>query len=258
MLIGHISTGQYPLESAIIGHATNSFSLDKDKSLPLQSRLHEVAYSKGITPVQIARRLDVTRQAVVKWFAGELPGKQNLEALCTYLRCQPGDLFVFIPDSPLSIKPREAVTTKVELLTAGYEGEDLETFIAKLRTAHVEVLVDTREIPLSRKKGFSKSKLSEGLADAGIEYRHFRQLGTQKPWRDAYHKDKDWGRLAQLYSAYLPGQQSSVEEIFTIALQHRTCLFCFEADHNLCHRGILASHMANMFSSSYAVEIIHL
>ena len=43
------------------------------------------------------------------------------------------------------------------LFTLGYEGLDIDAFVARVRDAGIRVIVDVRELPLSRKKGFSKS-----------------------------------------------------------------------------------------------------
>ncbi len=64
------------------------------------------------------------------------------------------------------------------LYTIGYEGRAVEDFIEDLRFADVEVLVDVRELPHSRRPGFSKSKLSEHVSRAGLEYLHLRSLGS--------------------------------------------------------------------------------
>lgn len=64
--------------------------------------------------------------------------------------------------------------------TIGYEGKGLEGFIGELLGAEVDVLVDVRELPVSRKRGFSKSALSARVNDAGIEYLHFRSSGSRE------------------------------------------------------------------------------
>jgi uncharacterized protein (DUF488 family) len=56
------------------------------------------------------------------------------------------------------------------LLTIGYEGRTIEEFVGELLAGSVETLIDVRELPLSRKRGFSKRALSTELAAAGIEY----------------------------------------------------------------------------------------
>src|SRR5476649_1046545 len=58
----------------------------------------------------------------------------------------------------------------MNLYTFGYEGLGVGEFIDRLRTAGVGTVVDVRELPLSRKKGFSKQSFAEALRAAGIEY----------------------------------------------------------------------------------------
>ena len=65
------------------------------------------------------------------------------------------------------------------LFTFGYEGLPIEAFIQRLRDARVELIVDVRELPLSRKKGFSKTALREHLAAAGIGYTHIPAQGCR-------------------------------------------------------------------------------
>jgi uncharacterized protein (DUF488 family) len=49
------------------------------------------------------------------------------------------------------------------LYTFGYEGLDIETFMARVQQTEMRSIVDVRELPLSRKKGFSKSAFRERL-----------------------------------------------------------------------------------------------
>ena len=58
------------------------------------------------------------------------------------------------------------------IATIGYEGGTVDTFLRTLREAGVELVLDIRAAPVSRKKGFSKNQLAAHLADAGIGYRH--------------------------------------------------------------------------------------
>ena len=73
--------------------------------------------------------------------------------------------------------------------TIGYEGTDIDRFVATLKAVGVRRLADVRALPLSRKKGFSKNKLAERLQTEGIDYLPFRQLGDPKPGRDAAGRD---------------------------------------------------------------------
>ena len=52
------------------------------------------------------------------------------------------------------------------ILTIGYEGAVIDDFIATLELVEVEVLIDIRDIPVSRKRGFSKNALADALSSA--------------------------------------------------------------------------------------------
>lgn len=66
---------------------------------------------------------------------------------------------------------------KYELLTVDYEGHEIEGFIDLLKRFKVSRLIDVREIPLSRKRGFSKSVLKQRLDNENIEHIHIKALG---------------------------------------------------------------------------------
>ena len=72
------------------------------------------------------------------------------------------------------------------MIGIGYEGLIIDQVVARLQAEGVEVLVDVRMTPLSRKPGFSKRALSEALSAAGIRYVHDRRLGNPKDNRAAY------------------------------------------------------------------------
>src|SRR6476646_2751970 len=84
------------------------------------------------------------------------------------------------------------------LATIGYERETQSQVIGRLQAAGVEVLIDVRAVAASRRAGFSKTLLAGSLAEAGIDYVHFRELGTPKPGRDAARK----GRVAEMHAIF--------------------------------------------------------
>ena len=59
------------------------------------------------------------------------------------------------------------------LFLTGYENETIEEFLKKLQSEGITTVIDVREIPLSRKYGFSKKQLIEQLDTLGIKYFHF-------------------------------------------------------------------------------------
>jgi uncharacterized protein (DUF488 family) len=139
---------------------------------------------------------------------------------------------------------RESVLMKPTLFTIGYERHRTpDSFVAALAAARVERLVDVRELPLSRRRFFSKTALSGLLTDAGIEYAHARPLGNPKPYRDLYRSGRQ-EEGAALYLAHLRnGSAAAVDELTKTLSGRRTCVLCFEDDHRTCHRAVLVDEL---------------
>lgn len=127
------------------------------------------------------------------------------------------------------------------IYTIGYEGLLLEQFLELLKANGIEHLVDIREAPISRKAGFAKAALSEAVERAGIRYSHVRALGCPKPIRDRYKQTGDWGRYARDFNIYLAAQEAALAQLRSTAATARTCLLCYEADFNRCHRAFVAA-----------------
>lgn len=127
---------------------------------------------------------------------------------------------------------------KRKLYTLGYSGFQLETFIAKLRQNEVECLIDVREIPISRKKGFAKTALSEALAESGIQYRHFKSLGSPKLLRHQVREDRDYNFFYKGVRKHLRKEAGveAISEAIATAREMRSCIMCFCPDWEFCHR----------------------
>lgn len=126
------------------------------------------------------------------------------------------------------------------LFTFGYEGLDIGVFIERLKTTQIETLVDVREFPLSRKKGFSKKAFSEALSESGIAYLHVPALGCPKLIRNRYKADGNWAQYSKDFIAYIETQEAPLRELVKIAKATSACLVCFEADFSICHRTYVA------------------
>jgi uncharacterized protein (DUF488 family) len=145
-------------------------------------------------------------------------------------------------------------TAKVVLATIGYEGRTVKDMLAVLKQAKVERVVDVRQMPLSRKPGFSKSALATFLPSHGIEYVGFPKLGTPPAIRNHYKQDSDFARLRQDYLAYLDTQGPEISALRELAAQDTCCLLCFEHDPAQCHRSILAEVLARRAGPALQVE----
>jgi uncharacterized protein (DUF488 family) len=132
------------------------------------------------------------------------------------------------------------------LYTLGYEGLSLAEFLNRLARAGVSRLVDVRELPLSRRPGFSKTKLAAALRELGIEYVHARPLGNPKPNRERYWAgDVEGG--AEVYRRHLHHDSyPALKELADGLDEEPTCLMCFERDHELCHRAVIVESLADL------------
>lgn len=123
------------------------------------------------------------------------------------------------------------------LFGVGYEGRDLDTFVGLLREHGVTVLVDVRLNAVSRKPGFSKRRLADALAAAGIGYRHARALGNPQDNREPF-RSGDVARGVERYRTLLAGEEAAAELAAVAALlaRERVAVLCVERDHERCHR----------------------
>ena len=122
--------------------------------------------------------------------------------------------------------------------TLGYEGRTLEALVRELVGHGVDRVVDVRELPLSRRKGFSKTPLREALGEAGIEYVHLRVAGN--PHRAV---KSDIARCLALYREHLAANPEALDQVHDALVGRRAALLCVESDCLLCHRSILVERL---------------
>jgi uncharacterized protein (DUF488 family) len=141
----------------------------------------------------------------------------------------------------------------MRLFTIGYEGATVGEFLAALKQAGIERVIDVRALPLSRRPGFSKSSLRAALEEAGIEYVHLKALGTPADGRAAAragrHED-----MARIYAGQLELPEAIAQGALMIELarEHPSALLCFEREPAHCHRTLLLDAVAPN------AEVVHL
>ena len=89
------------------------------------------------------------------------------------------------------------------LFTLGYEGLKQDSFISHLKENNIETLVDVREVPWSRKRGFSKSQLENSLTESGIRYVHMKSLGSPSYLRKKVKENADYEYFFKEYTNYI-------------------------------------------------------
>ncbi len=124
--------------------------------------------------------------------------------------------------------------------TIGYEQATQAAVIGALKQAGIELLADIRYLPLSRRPGLSKSSLKAAAEEAGIEYRHFKQLGTPADGRTAARRG-DRAELARIYCGQLelPQAMAQMAELRQLAERKPVALLCYERNAAECHRALL-------------------
>ncbi|HYG87120.1 MAG TPA: DUF488 domain-containing protein [Azospirillum sp.] len=140
--------------------------------------------------------------------------------------------------------------------TIGYEHASLDDVVGALRGAGIEALLDVRELPLSRRAGFSKSPLRAALQEAGIDYVHLKGLGTPAEGRLAarqHDHERFWAIVERRMDT--PEAEADLQRAAGIAREKRSCLLCLEADPHVCHRLRVAQLLNERFG--FAVQHLH-
>ena len=70
--------------------------------MPILVRLDDMLHDRRMTLTELAERVDITlaNLSILKTGKARAIRFSTLEAICTALDCQPGDLLAFAPDSP--------------------------------------------------------------------------------------------------------------------------------------------------------------
>lgn len=128
------------------------------------------------------------------------------------------------------------------LWTIGYELATPTTLVDALLAAKVDLLVDVRAVPNSRRPGFSKKALTAACGEAGIDYLHLRGLGTPADGRAAARA----GRHAEMRAIFAKQLKTleARDDLFllmeVINAGRSACLLCLEASPEHCHRRLVA------------------
>jgi uncharacterized protein (DUF488 family) len=142
-----------------------------------------------------------------------------------------------------------------EIFTIGYEQASLADFLRALQAAGVTRLIDVRDLPQSRRAGFSKRQLSASAGELGIDYVHLKPLGTPKEGRVA-HRSGDHATFWRIVETQLakPEAQAALDEAARLAQERPSCLVCFEGKWQTCHR----ARVADLLAEKHGFHATHL
>jgi uncharacterized protein (DUF488 family) len=144
-----------------------------------------------------------------------------------------------------------------------------ETFLGALREANVRRLLDLRQRRGVRGSEYAWAnavRLQAALAQAGIEYRHHKELApTTELRRLQYREDERLGvgkrSRAELAPEYVQRYTSEILDrvdlgpiVEGMPTDGRAALFCVERDPEACHRSLVGERMAER----YGVAVTHI
>jgi uncharacterized protein (DUF488 family) len=153
--------------------------------------------------------------------------------------------------------------------TIGVYGFDLDAFLATLREADVRLVLDVRQrrgVRGSQYAWANARRLQAALDEAGVAYRHHRELAPTTELRHLqYREDARLGvgkrSRVELAPAY---RERYVREILDhvdlepvvaeLPRQGAAALLCVERDPEACHRSLVAERLAG----EHGVTVVHL
>ena len=134
------------------------------------------------------------------------------------------------------------------LFTIGYEGKSIESFMNLLIINDVKLLCDVRKNPISRKFGFSKSRLKYIADRIGIDYVHIPNLGIASEKRISLNSIEDYNNLFYDYSKSLNELKPYLEKIYSLLCRdNRIAIMCYEKNPNICHRHLIKNYIVNTY-----------
>lgn len=137
----------------------------------------------------------------------------------------------------------------VSVFTIGHSTRTLEEFLGLLRESSIELLVDMRAIPFSRRMPqFSTDALSASLEEQGIRYEHMPALGgRRRKEKNAPPSPNTYWRIEafRAYADYAatPEFGAAVSELIDKANASRCTIMCAEAVWWRCHRRIVTDYV---------------
>ncbi|SON60269.1 hypothetical protein MSIMFI_01763 [Mycobacterium simulans] len=142
------------------------------------------------------------------------------------------------------------------LVSIGYQGRTVDELVRHLIDNDVDVLVDVRLTPVSRKPGLSKRQLSAAVAAAGIEYVHHRALGNPRDNRDGFRAG-DLESVARFRDAVLSTDdaQRAISQVVELLEGGVVALLCFEREQAECHRHLVVEHVQRRVPKVSVVEV---
>jgi uncharacterized protein (DUF488 family) len=153
------------------------------------------------------------------------------------------------------------------IATVGVYGATLETFLRALREANVGQVIDVRQrrgVRGSEYAWANAQRLQAALAEAGIDYRHHKELAPTTELRELQYREDDRAGVGkrsraelapeyvERYTREILGHVDLAPIVAELPDETIGALFCVERDPEACHRSLIAERIAGEFGFSVA------
>jgi uncharacterized protein (DUF488 family) len=147
----------------------------------------------------------------------------------------------------------ESNNNRPVVYTIGHSIHGLEKFISLLNATRIEVLVDIRSEPYSRKvPHFNKDNLEKEIKKRGLKYLFLgKELGGRPSERQFYDLE---GFVLYSKIAESPDFKVGLERLLNGLEKFRVALMCSEENPMNCHRRLLVGRVL----ASVGVEVLHI
>jgi len=142
------------------------------------------------------------------------------------------------------------------LWTIGHSTRTMDEFVQLLKANGICALADVRRFPGSRRlPHFNQEPFAAALADAGIEYAHFPELGGRRRARPDSPNTAWRNEAFRAYADHLMTDEfrAGLERLLEFARRKPTAIMCAEVLWWQCHRGLIADVL-----KAKGHEVIHI
>ena len=145
---------------------------------------------------------------------------------------------------------------ELEIWTVGHSTRPIEELIEVLRTFDISVLADVRSFPGSRRyPHFNKEQLKASLAEFGIEYQHFPELGGRRRAQPDSNNMAWQNKTFRGYADHMDTEEfrRGMARLLEVAHTRRTAIMCAEAVWWRCHRSLISDYL-----KAKGVQVTHI
>ena len=132
------------------------------------------------------------------------------------------------------------------IYTVGHSTRELADFTAVLQAHEIQVLVDIRAFPMSKRlPHFNRERLEMWLPEAGIQYLWMKDLGGRR--KKTLNESPNVALRNDSFRNYAdymlsPEFQKAVGEVAKLAETQRVAIMCAERMWFQCHRMLVSDH----------------